>query len=232
MGLERLTIEEAAKLSGEDVRTLKRKIAKGIIRGEKESLNRKQFKYTINKSEFKYYQKCEKAFEELSGKIKEIYILFACGYTAQELSKLHKKSEIKIVRALQAYNHRRAAVLNSRGVLRKKFDKFLLVEEITARLGISDYNIIYSLIKEDRLESRENHLRKKVITLESFLKYLGNDKKTKFYKSTEVATHLRMTVNRIDKIALKNNIGRKINGGKQSNYLFKEENIRELRQYR
>jgi predicted site-specific integrase-resolvase len=106
-------------------------------------------------------------------------------------------------------------------------ESIFLVEEAAERLRITDKHVIYDLINSNELKaqtalnSRNKKKERYFVAVDSFFDYLGKDKGIRFYTSKDASLNLDISVNKIDKIALKNKIGRKIKAeNKNSIYLF------------
>lgn len=101
---------------------------------------------------------------------------------------------------------------------------FYTVKETASRLDITDYHVIYGML-EDRLIIGEvfskGKKKKNLITKQSFENYISKDRSQIFYGSDFVSALTEKTINKIDKIAKRKEIGRKINPHRRnSKYIF------------
>ncbi|MEA3514483.1 MAG: helix-turn-helix domain-containing protein [Nanoarchaeota archaeon] len=214
-----MTTEEAANELNIHVRTVRRYVKKGFIEATKQG-----HKILISDSQIKGLKRYQKITPLL---IKEAYVFNSSNnlanakwydrtkiISALEENKInndeiidnpdfmHNLSEIKD--AIKFYSKAR------KGLIKQFYDKdsdVYTIEEITARLNIVDYHIIYNLTKEgmiDKIEFRYNNNQNKkkyFITKQSFDCYLGKDITERFYDSRFASTFSKTAIKDIDRTA-------------------------------
>ncbi len=166
------------------------------------------------------------ARHELDSVIKELYVLSKSGFTNKQIAKeFGVSAHAKIAYALEMYRNERTRYFNKFGIESIECEDILLVEEVAARLRITDNHVVYDLIRAGRLKARELVFGRQgkvryFVEFDSFRRYLGDYFSKFLYRSHHVAEQAQKTINQIDLIALDEGIGFKIKESKQGNYLF------------
>ncbi len=217
---------ELAALLGVDVKTVRRYIAKGLLPAKKGGLG-----FEISPLDAQILRRKADARKKLNGRIKELFVLREFDTPFSHIQEEYSLSPDDVDHAVYLYRFERGIYLSKFGI--RYTSDFLLVEEVSARLKVTDRHIPYHLHELGELEMHTLKWRGKerfFPSKRSFGDYLGPAVQTILYNSREAAFQTGLTVELIDRLALDNDIGRKIkNGNKNSNYLFTPEDIDKLR---
>ena len=221
-----INVNEAAKLLRVDKTKVKRYVKSGLLKAKKKSyLGRNYLFYAIDKKDVSFLRDSFKNYNQIED-IKKLFVL------NEELRQKHGSLD-DIVKefghdknmlqsAATLYSFKRKNYFNQFHV---RPEKFFLSEEIAERLTITHPQAIYDLrdMKELKCKKLKDSRQGKryFIEKDSFFDYLGKDKGVIFYNSRYAADEMGETVERIDRIALISEIGRKLKPGyKNSIYLF------------
>ncbi|MBT3464925.1 hypothetical protein HN451_08070 [archaeon] len=160
--------------------------------------------------------------------VKESYILLKTGVSLETICEEYNIEEDSLEDAVDLYKVQRRNILRGYGLGDKKspdtlYENWLLVDEVLARLKITDSHVVYNLSIDNDI-SMEKIRRapiKYIVNAQSFNNYLGDVKGEILYTSKETEEEIGLNVNQIDKIAKSHSIGRKLrSGSKNSIYLF------------
>jgi len=239
-----INTEEAAKLLKINDRTLKRYIQSGLLKAKKKLL--KSFFYSIDLEDARFLKDSFDMYNEIKN-IKELFVLSeelrnkhrSLEDIAEEfrhdkfkLDKEFKWDKESLRKAVGLYSFKRKNYLKQFSI---KPEKYFMVEEIAERLALTSPYAIYGLMKMKELkykklkDSRQG--KRYFIDMQSFFDYLGKDNGIIFYNSKHAGEEIGETVERIDRIALISEIGRKVKPGyKNSIYLFSRSDIDDMKE--
>ncbi|MEK6808436.1 MAG: hypothetical protein AABY14_01990 [Nanoarchaeota archaeon] len=221
--------ELALKL-GVDRKTITRYITKGLLAARSTKSG-----YEISPVEANNLKAKLESRKKLDERVKELFVLRTYETSLSHIQDEYGLSPDDIVRALKIYRFDRSQYIKKFN-LKVPVSDILLVDEVTARLKVTDRHIAYHLKDLGELVMYENVWRGKkrfFPSKHSFGEYLGADVTTIFYNSREVSEKLGISIERIDRIAKRFEIGRKIkNGHDNSNYLFTPEDVNMVRYHK
>ena len=212
---EKFTPSEAAKLLGIDCKTVKRAIERRWLVGKKENGN-----YLISEDAINAYNQRTKARAYLDSRIRELYVLRRHGTDMSVCTELTNCPRSVVVLALQRYEEERESAFKVLNITNA--GPLLLGKEIAGRLRVGDPHIIEDLIDKNALQAitHTNGRKRYIIYDDSFRAYLGDNINSPFHTSAEAAEMNNMSVEKIDRLAKENGVGRKILPTTNSMYLF------------
>jgi len=175
------------------------------------------------------------AGNRLEGRVKELYVLRVFGTSFSHIQDEYGLSPDGVDLAYRLYSFERSQGLKQFSLGNIESDA-LFIDEVAARLKITDPHVVYELSETGALRiygASVKGKKKYFPSKSSFADYLGADVKTIFYNSGEVSKKLGITVEKIDRIAKAYSIGRKIKAdNKHSNYLFTPEDVHKIGYYK
>ena len=245
MNAKMLTVEEISRMLEADPKKVRRYISQGKLKAQKQKINKAEFRYIVKNNDLEHFVFRQKSYEKLLPHIKEMFMLKLCGLSenviASEFSGYNRISgfghisEDEVFSAIDEYMKFRRTRLNYCGIREKDHKKVLIPSEACARLSIKDIHVVHHLVGYGDLErvavSRDlcPFGQNLFISVDSMKRYLGADLKERFYTSKDASNITSKSVNSIDRIALYNELGRKIKkNSKNSIYLFTYDEVVQL----
>lgn len=226
-------VGKAAALLKMDERTVRRRINRGEIKAIKTKT-----RYLIHFDEV-IRTTIKQNTADLLGEdtLKSLYILRKHNGNIDHLLKTETSTTKKAIESLlDDYEKERQQYFRNINV--SNSEKYLLIQEIGARLKIKDSHIVYDLAERKELKAKKVDVNKgiynkKVLIYDaSFKKYLGKDLPNPFFTSREAAWLTGKTIARVNRIALIEGLGRKIKEGlKNSAYLFRYSELKDIYEY-
>jgi len=156
--------------------------------------------------------------KDLGDTVKEIFLLNEEGLRVGSLAKDYGVNRTALEGALELYGVERAHYLNGFGTNADA----LLTGEVMRRLRIRRKEVLYSLVNEAVLNTLE-YGGHRVVSLSSFVTYLGNWSRQRVYTSREALSRIQddgfyLTFQKLKEIAYAYDIGFKIQPNKRMSH--------------
>jgi len=219
--------KEAGNMLGCDPSSVRRYSGRGYFPSKK--IGKTKF---FSREDILDFQERKQAYDELSDRVIEFFVLVKEGISDSEISKYY--SEIKpdnIRLAVKHYDEQRKWNLRNYD----NYEDILLLNEAMARLKVKSREAIYGLAKEEEFQTYECK-GIKLYSLESFKKFLGKRTAKPLYTSREImevingANHKDISIKVVDTIAKRHEIGIKLRSSVvMSTYLFTLDEINKIK---
>jgi hypothetical protein len=218
---------DAAQLLGIDDRTVRRFTERGLI-----GYSREGHALDVHDQDVYRLRDDIKYRQDLGDRVKEAFVMADSGIMLPVMSMEFHKPKEHLEGALRAYDFERDGYLHGFSLDEQtRLDTFL-VEEVAARLKITDKHVVYDLLRDGDLRgyhAQRGGRERYFVSRRSFHDYMGPYDTEFFYNSAYASAITGKTVNEIDKLALQHGIGKKIKPGrKNSTYIFTCEDMTEL----
>ncbi len=201
-----ITTVEAANIFGINSSALRKIAARGLLSSEMQGV-----RLLFDEAQVRELNAGRKARRDLGNLVKETFVLNAEGTHVNTLSKNYNIPQVVLEQALEWYKVERKGYLNGA----HDNPDALLSYEVKARLKIRSDSVIDSMIKNGMLVVYPTEGSYKIISLQSFVHYLGYRARQPLHTSLEAlgilhSMGLDIKFKRFEHLAWTNGLGMKI----------------------